>query len=212
MNKFKLLIIVIILSSSFNSYGQISYGEIKNKIQNYIISKNISKPDTFVYIDSNLQKLFLIKDTIIIKQYDISTAKAGASFSAEFNSYKTPLGLHKIESKIGDNLPAGNIIKMKKIIDSTSAIYKYGDTIPEGIEDIIMTRVLVLYGLEKGINKGKNNYGKIIDTFYRGIYIHGTNNEAEIGNANSHGCIRMRNQDIIELYDLLNLNTIILIL
>jgi len=212
MKKNFLLSLIFVLCFNLNIYSQINYNEICITINNYLQTKNLTKLDTFVYIDVNLQKLFLLADTLVLRQYDISTSLSKASFCAEFNSNKTPLGLHIIESKIGDNLPPGNIVKMEKIIDSIGVIYKPGDFIPDNTEDIIMTRVLLLSGIEKGINKGKSEKGKIIDTFYRGIYIHGTNNKAEIGKANSHGCIRMNNIDITELYNLVKINTIILIL
>ncbi len=193
-------------------FSQTNYFQIKDKLEPYIKSKFTSIPDSLVYIDIDLQKLFVISDTNVLKEYYISSSYSGSSFFAEFNSNKTPLGLHKIESKIGDNLPIGNIIKMKKILDSIGTIYREGELIPNNVEDVIMTRVLVLEGIEKGINKGKNAKGKIIDTFYRGIYIHGTNNEAELGKAVSHGCIRMKNEDIVELFNLVNYNTLILLL
>ncbi len=212
MIKFLNFAIYLILLFSIITFSQTNYKEIGYKIDEYFSSRNITKPDTLVFIDISLQKLFFITDTIIQKQYEISSAQAGASFFAELRSNKTPLGLHKIESKIGDSLPIGNIIKMKKILDSVGIIFRTGDIIPSDIEDIIMTRVLVLEGSEKGINKGKSSKGKIIDTFYRGVYIHGTNNEADIGKTNSHGCIRMRNNDIVELYEMVNLTTVILLL
>ncbi len=204
-------VLISILFTNY-SYSQITNYNFKDSLVSYLKLKFNSVPDSFIYIDTKLQKLFYITDTSVIKEYTISTASAGSSFYAEFNSNKTPLGLHTIESKIGDSLRLGNIIKMKKILDTVGTIYTEADSLPSDIEDAIMTRVIVLQGEEKGINKGKSNNGKIVDTFYRGIYIHGTNNEAELGKAVSHGCIRMKNADIVELYNLVNINTIILIL
>lgn len=204
----------IFISGLFSNFGysQTTNYNFRDSLFSYLNLKLNSIPKSFVYIDTKLQKLFYITDTSVAKEYSISTALAGSSFCAELRSNKTPLGLHTIESKIGDSLVLGNIIKMKKILDTVGTIYTEVDSLPKDIEDAIMTRVIVLQGEEKGINKGKSNNGKIVDTFYRGIYIHGTNNEAELGKAVSHGCIRMKNADIVELYDLVNTNTIILIL
>ena len=74
-------------------------------------------------------------------------------------------------------------------------------------KDEITSRILSLKGLQQGINKGKK-----YDTFARGIYIHGTSDEASIGQPSSHGCIRMKNDDIIELFDLLSVGAKVVLL
>ena len=73
--------------------------------------------------------------------------------------------------------------------------------------DDITTRILWLSGLEEGLNKGKN-----IDSFKRYIYIHGTSEEGRLGIPSSHGCIRMKNKDVIDLYKKVEVGTLVLIL
>lgn len=134
------------------------------------------------------QILSLLKDNQVIRQYPVSTSKFGIGNRSGSN--KTPLGLHRIVSKIGRNAPLGTIFKRRR---NTSKIAKVG----VGQGDLITTRILRLEGLEKGINKGKG-----IDSLKRCIYIHGTPEEKLISKPTSHGCIRMKNRDIVELFGL----------
>ena len=112
------------------------------------------------------------------KEYPCSTSRFGPG-NAE-GSEKTPVGLHRIAEKYGDGEPLG------MIFSST----------PSGA-DLITTRILRLEGLQPGLNKGRG-----IDSYERYIYIHGTPEEGLIGTPASHGCIRMKNDDIAELYPL----------
>lgn len=133
------------------------------------------------------QKVILFKDDRIVKYYPVSTSKYG--IGNKVGSNKTPLGLHRIASKIGRNARFGAIFKRRR---NTGKIVR----INKGSGDLITTRILRLEGLQRGINTGKD-----IDSFRRCIYIHGTPEEKLIGKPASHGCIRMRNSDIIELFD-----------
>ncbi len=138
------------------------------------------------------QSLFLIQNKEILKPYKVSTSKYGIGNKSGSN--KTPLGTHKIQAKIGDGAEIGTIFKGKKNTGKIAEIsYSTEDT---SDEDYVTTRVMPLEGLEKGINKGNG-----IDSFSRGIYIHGTQEEGLIGKPASHGCIRMKNLDVIELFD-----------
>jgi hypothetical protein len=132
------------------------------------------------------QKLYLLAKGKIIKSYSVSTSRFGTG--NQYASNKTPLGLHRISNKIGKNALSGDIFKRRRNTHKRARL-NYGD-------DFITTRILRLEGLEKGFNKGKN-----VDTFRRCIYIHGTPDENLIGKPASGGCIRMKNRDIIELFD-----------
>lgn len=101
---------------------------------------------------------------------------------------------------IGHNAPAGRIFKSR--IDTG---IKYDQDTRE--ENLICTRILRLEGLQPGINKGPG-----IDSYERYIYIHGTNREKEIGTPLSHGCICMKNTDIIALFNIVKENTIVVII
>lgn len=134
------------------------------------------------------QMLYVHLGDEIKNSYKISTSKYGIGNKAGSN--KTPLGLHRIVSKIGRNACLGAIFKRRRNTGKIARINKDGG-------DLITTRILRLGGLEKGINKGKG-----IDSFQRCIYIHGTPQENLIGKPASHGCIRMKNRDIEELFEL----------
>lgn len=139
------------------------------------------------------QKLNVFSGKEQIKSYSISTSKYGIGNKAGSN--KTPLGLHQIVSKIGKNAFPGTIFKRRR---NTGKIARSSGG------DFITTRILRLAGLEKGINKGKG-----IDSFQRCIYIHGTPEENLIGKPASHGCIRMKNRDIIELFSMVKRGTLV---
>lgn len=134
------------------------------------------------------QKLYFLSGGKPIKTYLISTSKYGVG--NKDGSNKTPLGLHHIAGKFGRNARLGTIFKRRR---DTGKIAKRGT---DG--DLITTRILRLEGLQKGINKGEG-----IDSFQRCIYIHGTPEEHLIGKPASHGCIRMKNSDIINLFGLI---------
>ncbi len=158
------------------------------------------KPDRFtIIVKISRQMLYLLSGFKIIKRYPVSTSRYGIGNKA--GSYKTPVGTHRICSKIGRNAKSGTIFLNRKNTGRISKIYKNYLANPD---DVITTRILRLKGLERGVNKGKG-----IDSFMRQIYIHGTPSEFIIGRAASHGCIRMKNKDIIELFNLVRRNTIV---
>ena len=147
--------------------------------------------DEFIYVAAQRQRLYLIKDRKIVSKHTISTSKYGIGSTAD--SEKTPLGLHRIYSKFGGNTPLGGILKERRYIGKEAQII----TDPIDIEsDDVTTRILWLEGLEPGVNKGGN-----LDSRRRCIYIHGTPEEGLLGQPASHGCIRMKNEEIINLYD-----------
>ena len=160
---------------------------------------------SYIYIGINRQKLYHVKKGSLLKIYDVSTALNGAGNDAQ--SFKTPIGLHEIHEKIGNDLPIGALFKHKHFTGDILQIS--ADTVPlDSVCDAITTRIMTLKGLENGVNFGSSKY----DTKYRGIYIHGTNAEGLIGKPASHGCIRMRNADIIELFNSINVGCKVVIL
>ena len=120
------------------------------------------------------------------KKYVVSTSAYGIGQIADSN--QTPLGLHRVARKIGGGYPIGTVFRSRKEIGRTWQGLTTGS---------IAHRILWLEGLEPGYNCG----GKV-DTFNRYIYIHGSPDSAEMGKPGSIGCIRMRNADIVELFDL----------
>lgn len=113
----------------------------------------------------------------------------------------TPRGKHRIYSKIGGGAPVNSVFVARQW---TGEIYTSGLEKQYPQRDWILTRILQLSGLEPGFNLGGNR-----DSLDRYIYIHGTPDETKIGNPGSKGCIRMRNADILELFDMVSLNTLV---
>jgi lipoprotein-anchoring transpeptidase ErfK/SrfK len=148
-------------------------------------------------IDISQQRLYLKQNDDLIKSYPISSSKYGEG-STE-NSNMTPLGLHVIKEKIGTNVPINTLfisrINTKRTVNIENSRTKTKD-------DHITSRILWLDGLEEGKNKGKG-----VDSYSRYIYIHGTHEEGLIGEKASHGCIRMLNNDVIDLYNYVNIGT-----
>ncbi len=176
---------------------------IANFLSEYLNLKYKDKSfEKYMYISVKHQRLYLIENDSTIRKYTISTAAKGIGNKS--NSYKTPPGLHSIKKKIGDNVPEGGLFisrvycgkKVKIITEKEKA---------KG--DYVTSRIMWLQGEEPGINKGRN-----IDSYNRYIYIHGTAEEGFLGQPASHGCIRMKNSDVVELYDMVDEGTPILIL
>ncbi len=144
-----------------------------------------------VVIDLASQTLSLPK---LNKFYLISSGENG--IGEQENSGKTPRGWHRIEKKIGGEMPLNAVFKARQwtgeVFDSA-----LGESHPD--RDWILSRILWLKGLEPGFNLGEG-----CDTFNRYIYIHGTPDSEPLGIAKSHGCIRMHSHHIQEIYDLLH--------
>lgn len=158
--------------------------------------------DNFIYIGIKRQKLYLVKDSAIVATYDISTAKNGIGF--QHGSNQTPTGLHTINGMVGDSVPVGGILYNRVFTGDTAEIIS--DPVSVNTDDVT-TRVLWLEGEEDGLNKGGN-----CDTHDRLIYIHGTPEEGLIGTPASHGCVRMRNNEVAELYNLVEDGMYVIIL
>jgi lipoprotein-anchoring transpeptidase ErfK/SrfK len=170
--------------------------KIYNKIKSRFLLKKTSH---IVIIDISEQNLYLIKNNKIIKVFKVSTSKYGVG--NKNRSKKTPLGIHIICQKFGDSVPIGTIFKSLINTNKIAEIY-YDST--DSDTDYVLTRILRLEGLEPGINRGDN-----ISSYDRLIYIHGTHEEGLIGQPSSEGCIRMKNDDVFELYDILDKGTIV---
>jgi len=164
--------------------------------------KGLMSDTYWIYVNPHEQKLLLLKSKQIVRWFLISTAIAG--IGTKENSLQTPYGLHKIEKKIGDETPNGAIFKNRVLTGEITKIYTDRTKLDQ---DFITTRILWLQGLEASINQGDG-----IDSFQRYIYIHGTPEEGLIGEPASHGCVRMKNLDILELYNLVSAGTFVYIL
>lgn len=145
-----------------------------------------SLPDRLLVVDAEWQNAVLIEDGTAVAAWPVSTASAG--IGGEAGSFRTPPGWHRIKARIGEGAEPGTVFVSR---EPAGEIWR-GE---EREEDLILTRILTLDGLEEGINRGEG-----CDTLSRYIYLHGTNHEAVIGRPVSHGCVRFTNDDIRDLF------------
>ena len=151
----------------------------------------------FLVVSIEEQALFVCADGGVRERYDCSTSRFGNGMRE--NSLRTPLGLHRICEKYGAGAPPGRMFRDREDTGEDWDHKQNGD-------NLILTRILRLEGLEKGINKGPG-----IDSYERYIYIHGTGREDRIGTPLSHGCVVLRNHDVIRLFDTVPQGTLVYI-
>jgi len=143
-------------------------------------------------IDLTLQLLRLVTgDGQVLASYPVSTALNGPG--EQDGSGCTPRGEHYIRARIGAGLPDGTVFRGRR---PTGEIYSPGLGLEHPGRDWILSRILWLCGREWGKNRGPG-----VDTFRRFIYIHGTPDSEPMGVPLSHGCVRMRNAHILELFE-----------
>jgi lipoprotein-anchoring transpeptidase ErfK/SrfK len=145
-----------------------------------------------IRIDAAKQELALLDGKRVVKRYSVSTAKKG--LGEQNGSFCTPRGGHIVRAKIGKGLPPGAVLVRRR---PTGEVWTPELHAKFPGRDWILTRILWLSGCERG----KNRLGDV-DTMRRYIYIHGSPDTAEMGQPGSIGCIRMRNADIVELFEL----------
>jgi len=145
-----------------------------------------------IIVSISQQRIFLLDcNGQALLDYPVSTSKFGVG--SENGSFKTPLGKHVVVQKIGDGCDIEEVFVGRKAIGKLTVLRAENHPLPE---DVIMSRIVRLRGLEPGLNQGEN-----IDSYQRYIYIHGTSEENKIGQPASHGCVRLRNKNMIELFD-----------
>ena len=128
---------------------------------------------------------------VVLREYPVSTAKAGVGEIS--GSYQTPRGRHLILAKIGAGQPENTVFVRRR---PTGELWTPELAVQFPGRDWILTRILWLSGCEAGSNR----LG-CVDTMRRYVYIHGSPDSVEMGVPGSHGCVRMRNADIVELFD-----------
>ena len=195
-------VLIIIISTScavLQDYNIMNKNNIIEKIR--LIDSEFNSYESLIFVDIASQQLFHIKKGTVIKVYSISSSFYGTG--SEANSFKTPLGKHEIYKKIGKDLPENAILKGRVWNGAIASI------VSEPIDtdfDHVTSRILWLDGLEKGRNRGGS-----VDSKSRYIYIHGTAEEGLIGQPASLGCIRMLNDDVIEIFNKVRVGTQVLI-
>jgi UDP-N-acetylmuramate--alanine ligase len=150
-------------------------------------------PARLIVVDVRRQRLALIENEAVVFEAPVSTAAAG--IGGDEGSNRTPPGWHRLHARIGADEPVGTVFESReptgRLWDAAAA-----STVAGTNEDLILSRVLTLEGLEDGVNHGPGR-----DSLERYIYLHGTNHEAEIGRPTSHGCVRLRNADMLALFE-----------
>lgn len=160
--------------------------------------KSLQNP--LIVISASEQRLYLLKDNKVVASHLISTAEAG--LGSRSGSNKTPLGVHRVSQKYGKGAKAGTIFKARQNTKKVAKILTKPGA--RSNADNVTSRILWLSGMESGINKG----GKV-DSHARYIYIHGTDEEGRLGQPASHGCIRMKNQAVIDLFKKVPVGTLV---
>ncbi|GGX77698.1 peptidase [Litchfieldella qijiaojingensis] len=143
-------------------------------------------------VDLGLQRLVVWRGEEAEKEYAISSGRAGAG--QRQGSGQTPLGWHYVRAAIGDGLPPGTVFRGRR---PTGEIFDQALASAHPERDWILTRILWLCGLERGFNRGGDR-----DSQRRYIYLHGTPPGEPMGTAASHGCIRLRDAALLEIFDL----------
>jgi UDP-N-acetylmuramate--alanine ligase len=146
----------------------------------------VELPERLLVIDAERQLAVLIESGAALAAWPVSTARAG--IGGEEGSYRTPPGWHRIKARIGEAAAPGTVFVSREPTGETW----HGESIDD---DLILTRILTLEGLEDGVNRGPG-----CDSLERYIYLHGTNQEGLVGRAVSHGCVRLTNAGICDLF------------
>ena len=147
-----------------------------------------------ILVNTKVQEAYLLDDGVQVRRFKISTAKNGLGCLE--GSMCTPLGKHIVAEKIGENAPTGAVFR-SRVFNGEVWTQDIENPLSQSTDDLVLTRVLWLEGCEE------HN----LNTHSRYVYLHGTNQEQLLGSPVSHGCIRFSNQDIVELFDLVDVGT-----
>lgn len=206
---YRLLTWLVTISLSLFSIGSVQANTLPPKTAFQPIMQHLAQhfndysSEYVVLIVASEQKQYLLHNGEAIEQYTISTSEFGLGSKAGSN--KTPLGVHIVKRKYGTNAKVGTIFKARGNTGRVAKILTEAGKRSKA--DNVTTRILWLSGLEKGINQGGN-----VDSYRRYIYIHGTDEEGRLGAPASHGCIRMSNQSVIDLYQRIMVGTLVVII
>jgi lipoprotein-anchoring transpeptidase ErfK/SrfK len=161
----------------------------------------LGAPQYLIKVNLADQVLRLYRDDALIMEKKVSTASNGAG--EQRDSERTPRGWHYIRAKIGAEMPPNTVFVGRR---PTGELYRPELRQQYPQRDWILTRIMWLCGLEPG----KNRLGKV-DTMRRYVYIHGCPDDDQMGRPGSHGCVKMHNPDVIELFDTVPIGTRVLI-
>lgn len=155
-------------------------------------------PARLIVVDPAAQQAHLVVDGRRVWSAPCSTAANGLGGSAGSN--RTPIGWHRVCERIGAGAESGTVFVSR---EPTGEVWR-GEV---RADDLILTRILRLEGLEPGINRGPG-----CDSFDRYVYVHGTNQESALGTAASHGCVRLGNTDVVALFDRVEVGDLLVVI
>ena len=165
---------------------------LRQELGESLAARGLPSSEHCIVVSIDQQKLWFFAGEAA-QEYVVSTARDGVGCVAD--SLRTPLGLHRVAEKIGDAAPKGMVFKARV---PTGRIWTEG---PAPEDNLITTRILWLEGLEPGKNAGHDAAGRLVDTKARFVYLHGTNQASRLGTPNSHGCVLLSDDDILDLFD-----------
>ncbi len=195
MNKFLFLFVIIAMNASF-----------ANDWRQWVADGQLLPEMPYLWVSVSEQKMFYKQKDTILVSYPISTAEKGIGNRS--GSLQTPLGLHRVAERFGEGAALGTWFKARQ---NTGRVVEILTEPKKAGGDYVTTRILWLQGLEPGINQGHDAAGNVVDSYRRYIYIHGTPEEGLIGQPASHGCVRMLNADVIELFEKVPVGTLVYI-
>jgi hypothetical protein len=175
-------------------------GREETEVQNIILENYTHlREGKLLFVDVNHQRMYVLNHNRIIEDFQISTSKYGEGETA--NSNRTPLGIHFVAKKVGDDANLNTIFKSRTNTgkQATPNDARFKD------KDLITTRIMWLEGGEERNSLGSSS------SLRRYIYIHGTPDEALLGQPASHGCVRMKNLDVFALYEFVEEGTPVVI-
>jgi lipoprotein-anchoring transpeptidase ErfK/SrfK len=173
------------------------------KIKEHISALGIAPTSSILLVDTQKQILSVFQGDQVKKIYQISTSKVG--IGQRIDTFRTPQGLHRINEKIGDGVPAYGIFNRRQYVGAAWARQPRH----QHIKDYISTRILRLEGLQIGFNRGRDKWGKVVDSETRAIYIHGTTMEWKLGAPSTKGCVHMSAKDVIKLFEEVPVGTLV---
>lgn len=166
----------------------------------------VGADEVWLHISIAAQTLSLCRGNTSVQTWSVSTARNGPGELA--GSEQTPRGWHVIRAALGGTLPTAAVLRGRRFTGEVCT--------PELVSaqpgrDWILSRILWLSGLEPGFNRGRDAEGRTVDSLRRYIYIHGTPDSEPMGVPRSHGCVRMRNVEVVDLFTRVAAGTRVLI-
>lgn len=171
--------------------GATSVVEERKTFDRYV-GRGLPKDGVVLIVSVPEQTMQVLRAGKRVASVPVSTSSNGVG--SRYGSCRTPPGLHRVSERFGKNQPLGRVFVARA---ATDRICPESEWRKDTAEDLVLSRILRLTGLEKGVNLGPG-----IDSFNRCIYIHGTNEEHLLGKPVSHGCIRISNHRVVALYGL----------